>query len=192
MHFRGSRSWQVSIDTSPTFLHAALYVREACGIPVAAGGVPPPLLVAPPPSGVVVRSDDWHAWWESLIAAGASDLLLSRHLRPATALWPLAPPALLAALEPLGDEPLRWVSWTVDDSRFQQPAPGFPVQAAVRRLEREFGRRSVMQVNIAGLAVAGDWVEVHRDGSTMLASWSALDQAEDWLTDALREAFRRS
>lgn len=49
-----------------------------------------------------------------------------------------------------------------------------------------------MDVGIAGLAVAGDWVEVSGDGSTVLASWSALDQPEDWLTDALREAFRRA
>lgn len=104
----------------------------------------------------------------------------------------MASPSLAASLDPLGDHPLRWVSRNVDDERFAAPAHRFPVQAAVQRLEREFGRRSVMDVGIAGLAVAGDWVEVSGDGSTVLASWSALDQPEDWLTDALREAFRRA
>lgn len=61
MQFAGSRSWQVRIDTSPLLLHAALYVREACGVPVDGASVPPPLLAPPPPSGIAIESGDWHA-----------------------------------------------------------------------------------------------------------------------------------
>lgn len=185
MQFAGRRSWQVRIDGDPLLPHAALYVREACGIPVNAGGVPP-LLVTPPPTEITIDSGQWLAWWRTLVAAGAPTWLSGESG------WPFASPVLVAALEPLGDEPLRWVSSQVDDETFGWDAQGLPIEAAVRQLEREFGRRSIMDVRIAGLAVAGDWVEVQGDGSTVLASWSAFDRAGDWLVETLREPFRRS
>lgn len=186
MQFAGRPSWQVRSDTSSLPLHAALYVREACGVPMTDDG-PPPLLVTPPVSEERVTSADWHAWWRELLLAEELTWMLTESP------WPLAPPTLAGTLDRLGDEPFRWVSRTVDDAdRYRPPEYSLPVQNAVQRLEREFGRRSLMNVRIEGLAVQGDWIDVRSDGSVVLVSWGALDHAADWITDALRPAFRRA
>lgn len=49
-----------------------------------------------------------------------------------------------------------------------------------------------MDVRTAGRAVTGEWAEVQGDGSTVLTTWSALDHGDDWLTETLREHFRRA
>ena len=51
-------------------------------------------------------------------------------------------------------------------------------------------RRSIMDVRIAGLAVAGDCG--CGDGSTVLASWSAFDRAGDWFVEMFTSAGRGS
>lgn len=162
-------------------LHAALFVREACVGPVADGDSPPPLLTTPPLAPVRVDQDDWRAWWSTLADSG--------HWSPRAGLWPSAPAVLAESLEHLGDDPFRWVSQHVRDAdRYREPVHSLPVQEVVS----EFGRRSLMDVRIEGLAVRGDWVEVSGNGSVVLASWAALDHARDWLADSLRPAFRRA
>ena len=53
-------------------------------------------------------------------------------------------------------------------------------------LTRELGSRlDALDVAIHGLAVKGDWLCVEPSGSTVLASWSRMDEPQSWLLEAL-------
>ncbi len=184
MQFPGKASWQVRFEASSLPLHSALFVREACGVPVTHDVAPPLLLMTPPPAPVQVSATDWEAWWSALAASDSWAAWDPRSLAPA---------GLAQALDQLGNEPFEWVAQHVREvDRYREPAFSLPVLEAVTELEHELGRRSLMDVGIEGLAVQSDWVEVSGDGSVVCASWAALDHARDWLTDALRPAFRRA
>ncbi len=184
MQFPGGASWQVRFEASSLLLHAALFVREAC-VPVADVDTPPPLLVTPPPARARIDVAAWQEWWSALIEVSDGT--------PREDLWSLGPAGLGDSLSELDDEVFRWVTRHVRDAdRYRAPDFSLPVRQAVANLERRYGCRSLMDVRIEGLAVRGEWVKVSEDGLVVCASWTALDHAQDWLTDALRPAFRRS
>ena len=74
----GRESWGFRAST-PELLHHALFVRDACRLPVPPGdGVPPPL-AGPVPDRRPVLADpeceqagaDWTGWWQSLLGDAA-------------------------------------------------------------------------------------------------------------------------
>ena len=74
MKLGGSSSWRLETRDSQ-FLHVALYVRESAGIQIPADeGAPPRLRQETPPDaadprdGARVLSEQWWAWWQSLVA----------------------------------------------------------------------------------------------------------------------------
>jgi len=176
--------WNVSFAGAPVLLHAALWVREACDVLPGDPDLPGRLLDPVPSLTVKVDRHLWRQWWHSLLRG--PDL----H-NPFASPWASAPSGLLPTLTEIGDAPLAWAE-TLSNLRnpFRPPRYQLPVGTAVSRLRREGAVRNQPDTRVYGLAVEGHWVQVEPESSLVVASWSALTRADQWLFDALRDTVR--
>lgn len=173
--------WSVTFSGTPVMLHAALWVRQAAKVLPNDPSLPKRLL--DPVPRVVAKIDPklWRQWWLALLQGPElSGTAFDR--------WPSAPTALRPSLDELGDAPLTWAeTMAAFRNPYRPPRYQLPVDAALARLRREGGRVQGGPVRVYGLAVEGNWVQVEPESSVVLASWSALAHAQEWLADALRD-----
>lgn len=164
MQRRGHESWRMGTDVHPSLAQLALYVRDACRLPVAAApGIPPPLsgdvldhrdLLEPSErAGAAAR---WVRWWEAIVAhEGASQLgvlvlptdrmaRLDTHaaLEQRVFDWPELEvlgdePALQRVVRTLFDEGSRWCSEQARVARTSGGPGGSPIPGGLARAVAE-------------------------------------------------------
>jgi hypothetical protein len=134
MQRQGQESWRLRIGVHPGVAQLALYVRDACRLPVAAApGIPPPLAGDVPDRSDLLepnkRADAaarWVRWWAAIVAhEGASEL--------GVLVFPVDPTTRLATLGALAQQLLDWPELEV---LADEPA----LQRAVRTLHDEASR----------------------------------------------------
>ena len=164
MQRQGQESWRLGTAVHPAVAQLALYVRDACRLPVAAApGIPPPLAGDVPdrsdllaPSEHADAAARWVRWWEAIVAhEGASELgVLVLPPDPMTRLatlaslaerlldWPelevLADePALQRAVRALHDEGSRWCAEQARSARTAGGPGGSPIPHGLARAVAE-------------------------------------------------------
>lgn len=172
--------WTVTFNGAPIQLHTALWVRQAAGVLPGDSRLPGLLLDPVPAMDLRIDPELWYLWWRALLRAPELHGGFWDH-------WSMVPAGLRGALDELGEAPLTWAS---DLARlrdpYRQPRYQLPVESALSRLRREGSGRTRLQARVYGLAVEGNWIRVEPESSLVLASWSALGHAKQWLTDSLR------
>jgi len=176
--------WSVTFSGTPIMLHAALWVRQAAKVLPSDPNLPGRLLDPVPKATLKVDPRLWRQWWQALLHGPDVRGALGDR-------WPSAPTALRPVLDEVGEAPLAWAEVLADlRNPYRPPRYQLPVAAALAKLRREGAGRTWMETRVYGLAVEGDWVQVEPDSSLILASWSALAHADQWLTDSLRDTVR--
>jgi|GEM_PF-3359583 hypothetical protein len=176
--------WTVSFNGAPIQLHAALWVRQAAKLLPDDSRLPGRLLDPVPTLNLDLDAELWYQWWRALLRV--PDVRWSLRDR-----WPLAPGGLRSALDSVGDAPLTWAN-DLSQLRdpYRQPRYRLPVEPALAELRREGAGRTWLETRVYGLAVEGSWIQVEPESSLILASWSSLGHAHDWLTGSLRDTVR--
>lgn len=176
--------WTVTFSGAPIQLHTALWVRQAAGVLPGDSRLPGRLLDPVPSLGLRLDSELWYQWWRALLRK--PDLHVTFRDR-----WPLAPSGMRLALDGLGDAPLTWAKGLAElRDPYRQPRYQLPVEPALAALRREGVGRLQQHTRVYGLAVEGHWIHVEPESSLVLASWSALGRAKEWLADSLRDTIR--
>ena len=164
MRRRGQASCRLGTDVHPSLAQLALYVRDACRLPVAAAAsIPPPLAGDVPDRSDLLEPNEradaaarWVRWWEAIVAhEGASELGVlvlpsDRMTRLATLAalaerlldWPdlevLADePALQRAVRALYDEASRWCNEAARSARLAGGPGGSPIPHGLARVVAE-------------------------------------------------------
>lgn len=176
--------WTVTFTGAPIQLHTALWVRQAAQILPDDSRLPGRLLDPVEPMNIRIDPELWYQWWRALLRVPEMQATLRDR-------WPLAPSGLRPTLDALGEMPLTWATGLAQlRDPYRQPRYQLPVEPALAQLRREGTSRGRMQARVCGLAVEGDWVRVEPESALVLASWSALGHAKQWLTDSLRDTAR--
>jgi hypothetical protein len=206
VQLEGIRSWRFQVSAGDQLPHVALFVREAVGLPVAAGPAVPPRLAGSVPNRRDLLDEDerqiaghqWTSWWEAVLGVGAdaqeasrTDLTGLPDLRtrleqagsPPDYAALLDRPALRHAVVETFLEAHRWVDSRRLGRRGQREAP-FPHRLVAQVAEDVAFDRSVdigdMQGRAVLLHVEGSWWHLFAPGAVVCSMEAAAqpDQAE--------------